>query len=130
MRECFMEKDLSRYKALETMCLLAAAAICFSILFRTQVFLYIALAFLVTGTFLTGLTEIISRGWLTFANVLGTINSRIILSIIFFLFVTPVALFYRLLHGDFMDIRKDPTRKTYYKARDHVYSAGDLEKPW
>jgi hypothetical protein len=120
----------SPYKNLETMSILAAASLVFGLVLKIQILLYLALAFLIIGTFIKSLAGLIARGWLAFAHVLGTINSKIILSLIFFLFLTPLALAYRLFHGDFMKIKKSPGSASYFTLRDHLYSAKDLENIW
>ena len=69
--------------------------------------------------------------WLGLAHVLGTIMSRIVLTIVFFAVVTPVALV-RKLSG------KDALRLTAFKAgtqsvmlaRNHTFTVRDLEKPY
>jgi hypothetical protein len=125
-----MNNSHSSYKTLETMTVLAAASLVFGLLLKIQVLLYLALAFLIVGTFIKGLAGWIARGWLAFAHILGTINSKIILTLIFFLFLTPLALVYRLLHGDFMKIKRSPGDASYYTTRDHLYAAKDLENVW
>ena len=125
-----MKKEQSRHETLETIAILAAAALCLGVLFRTQILIYLALALLIIGIFVKRVAAAISHGWLAFGRILGRINATVILSLIFFLFLTPLAFFYRIFHGDFMEIRSDPERKSYFKSRDHVYSAADLKNPW
>jgi hypothetical protein len=125
-----MGKEHPSYKNLETMSVLAAAALVFGLVLKIQALFYISLAFLVVGIFIKGLAGWIARGWLAFAHVLGSVNSKIILALIFFLFLTPLAFIYRLFHGDFMHIRRDAGKTTYYMPRDHLYSAKDVENLW
>jgi hypothetical protein len=69
--------------------------------------------------------------WLGLAHVLGTIMSRIVLTIVFFFVVTPVALV-RKLSG------RDALRLAAFKAgtdsvmlaRNHTFTVRDLEKPY
>ena len=73
----------------------------------------------------------IARAWLAFAEVLGAVNSRILLGAIFYLFLTPIALLARLTRGDVLRLRKGagPSR-TYWQAREHAYTAEDIGKLW
>ena len=41
----------------------------------------------------------VAAAWLKFAEVLGRINSFILLSVVFYVFLTPVALLYRAVAG-------------------------------
>ncbi len=117
-------------KSIETLCILAGMAIVFGLLFKTQILYYVALALLGIAVFLKNVASKISYFWLAFANFLGTVNSKIILSMIFFLLLTPIAAFYRVLHGDFMEIKMNRKRETGYKTRNHLYIPKDLQDVW
>ena len=61
------------------------------------------------------------RVWMAIGLVLGWINTRIILGLIFFLMVTPIGLIMRLLGKDPMQRRFDRDATTYrveHKSRD------------
>lgn len=62
-----------------------------------------------TGMFAPGLLKKIHHLWMSFAIIIGSIVSRIILSIIFFLILTPVALIARMAGKTFLPgIKKNP----------------------
>ena len=53
------------------------------------------------------------HGWLKFGHVLGWINTRLILGILFFIVVTPISAFMRLLGHDPMRKRLETDKSTY-----------------
>lgn len=55
-------------------------------------------------------------GWMRFAAVLGWINSRILLSVVFYGLLTPTGLVRRLLGRDPLD-RRGPSRPSYWNPR-------------
>jgi hypothetical protein len=57
------------------------------------------------------------RAWMAVGRVLGWINSRIILSIFFYMILTPVGILFRLLGKDPMRRRYDPAAGSYRQAR-------------
>ena len=69
--------------------------------------------------------------WFGFSHLLGTVVSKIVLSIIFFLIVTPIGMV-RQISGS------DPMRNKLWKNgddsvlvnRDHLYSSEDIQKPY
>ena len=65
------------------------------------------------------------------SSALGAVNSRILLGVIFYLFLTPIAIIARLTRGDFLHLKKrtGPDR-SYWQARDHAYTAEDIGKLW
>jgi len=67
--------------------------------------------------------------WMKLAHVLGVINSWIILSIIFTVVVTPVALLLRMLGRSSIDRGPDPARASYWRAREPgEFTANRMER--
>jgi hypothetical protein len=60
----------------------------------------------------------IYRLWLGFSVVLGYFVSRLLLTIIFFLVITPTGLIMRLVGRDPMERKWEPNAATYWKPRD------------
>ena len=56
------------------------------------------------------------RLWMAFGHVLGWINARIILGLVFFVVVMPIGLIMRLFGKDFLSMRLNPTG-TYWIQR-------------
>jgi hypothetical protein len=52
--------------------------------------------------------------WMTMAFALGFIMSQVILTLFFFLLVTPISLFARLVGKDFLNRKLDPQATTYW----------------
>lgn len=73
--------------------------------------------------------EWIHRGWMLLAKVLGWINSRILLTVLFFVILTPVALLARLLGKTSIQLKPGNT-KSRFTIRNHRYKKEDLEFPW
>ena len=59
----------------------------------------------------------IHRGWIVFGHVLGWINTRIILGIVFYFVVTPIGLIRHLLGKDPMGRQLRPDLDTYRVVR-------------
>jgi hypothetical protein len=69
--------------------------------------------------------------WLGLSSVLGTIASRILLTLLFFLLVTPIGWIRRLLGADAMRSKEWKKEKpSVFKVVDHTYVSSDLEKPY
>jgi hypothetical protein len=67
--------------------------------------------------------------WFALSEALGTVVSKIILSVLFFVLVTPIGLARRLLGGDPMQRRRwRDGDGSVFTARDHQASAQDLEQ--
>lgn len=62
------------------------------------------------------------KGWSTFILFVNRVIVYVLLSLLFFLLITPQALFRRLMN------RK--IKRKGLVAREYVYGVRDLEKPW
>jgi hypothetical protein len=58
------------------------------------------------GLFIPPLAKLFHRGWMTFAYALGYVNSRIILTLFYFLVVVPYGLISRLFGRDPLQLRQ------------------------
>jgi hypothetical protein len=68
-------------------------------------------------------------GWTKIGEGLGWVNGRIILSAIFFLFLTPIALLYRLTKKNPLNLKKDNSPSLFHE-RNHTYNKKDLKNVW
>ena len=50
---------------------------------------------------------------------LGWLNTKIILTLVFFLIFTPMALFFRLIGKDLLDKKIEPDRESYWLSREN-----------
>jgi len=118
------------HKALETLGILALFCMLTSAVLNNAFMLYAALMILFTGLFIRPAALFISKWWLKMAAALGIVNTKIILSVIFFLVLTPLAFVRRLVQGDMLEIKKPGRSDSLWKERNHQYTKEDLEKQW
>lgn len=67
--------------------------------------------------------------WMKFGSILGWINTRIILGIIFFFLITPLGLFLRMIGKDFLSTRFEKSKQSYRKTS-LSQSIKHMEKPF
>lgn len=69
--------------------------------------------------------------WLSFSGVLGSFMSKVLLTVVFILVVTPIGWFRRILGKDPMLKKKwKQGSASVFTKRDRMYTADDLEKPY
>ncbi len=89
----------------------------------------LAAFFLFFGLVLPVLLKPIHKGWMTLALVLGSIMTRIILSILFYLVITPLGLISKLSGKDFLDLKFDKSASSYWVPRKKIaFEKSDYEK--
>jgi hypothetical protein len=71
----------------------------------------------------------LNKAWMTLAILMGWVMTRVILIILFYIVVTPTAFLARIFKKDFLDLKIDKSRNTYWEIRERKYlSPDDYEK--
>ena len=98
---------------------------------RSLTLMPLALVLLLAGMVWPRLYSPLAKLWLGLSLLLGSVMSRLLLSVIFFVVVTPLALVMRLFGHDPMRRKgwKKSTDSTFV-SRDHTFEAKDLEHPF
>lgn len=76
----------------------------------------ISLALLITGLFVPPLARLFHRSWMRLALILGYINSRILLFLMFYGMLTPYGIISRLVGRDVLN-RRSRGRESYWIER-------------
>jgi len=85
--------------------------------------------FLAFAVFMPQALRPINAVWTKIGNVLGWVNSRIILGIMFFLLILPIGLILKLFGKDSMNRKFDKKLETYRRVT-NPRSKENLEKPF
>jgi hypothetical protein len=73
--------------------------------------------FVIAGALVPNVLRLIHRVWIAFGNILGWINSKIILGLLFYIVVTPVRVIMSLTGSDPMNRKFDRETDTYRIVR-------------
>ncbi len=119
---------MDRIKTLETSLVLTTAFLLVYLITKNDLFLYLSFGFGITGIFIKPLAKYIAVAWFKLADILNFIISKIILGILFFIVLFPVAMLYRISNHD--KLRRKRSKITTWNERNHSYSATDLENIW
>jgi carbamoyltransferase len=84
--------------------------------------------FLVTSIFGPSWLRFVYRPWMFLARILGTITSSILLTLVFFLILTPLGLLQRLFGKRPLDLRFKGDATSYWQARSAHSATADYEK--
>ena len=69
--------------------------------------------------------------WLGISDLMGSVASKIMLSVVFFAVVTPVGILRRMFGRDALKLRAfKASQDSVMLQRNHTFIAGDLEKPY
>jgi hypothetical protein len=79
--------------------------------------LVIAVTLTVLGVLVPRVLRPVHRAWMQLAEVLGWINTRIILLAVFFVVIAPTGAILRLIGRDILQLKFSPTAESYRVAR-------------
>lgn len=90
---------------------------------------YVIIGIAVLSTLLKTFASILASLWMAFGMLLGKINGTILLTLVYFLLLTPLALLKRIFSPSqtFLKSKNDNSR---FIVKDHTYNKKDLELPW
>jgi hypothetical protein len=115
-----------RYK---TILVIVTGLLALSLIFQLTWLTKVTVIIGVVAIFIPAAAKGIEWVWLKLATFLGWINSRILLSIVYFLFLMPLAWVSRLFTKDPLVLRKRKTASLFV-TRNHLYTKKDLENIW
>lgn len=123
----------TREKELETILTLCVALMVLFFVTKKQHAYYLTLSVLLglIGMFSVYLTAKISWAWLKLGEGMGFVMSKVILTIVFFGFLFPIAMLSRVFSNNRKNLQLDKsTGSSYYFTRNHTYQPKDLEDVW
>ena len=77
----------------------------------------IGIILLVSGLVIPIILKPIYFLWMIFATILGWIMTRVILSLLFYIIVTPIGLIPRFFGKQFLELRWDKSKESYWNFR-------------
>jgi len=122
---------LTKDKAKDIGMAIALAFTLMAIFQKNEIFLYISGLILAADMLYPNIFSPIARPWFTLTKAWGSIMSGILLTVVFFIIITPVGLVRKMLVKDplKLNFRKKQT-DTAFTVREWEYEAGDLEYPF
>ncbi|MFA5160443.1 MAG: SxtJ family membrane protein [Candidatus Omnitrophota bacterium] len=80
-------------------------------------FLVPGLIFVIAGAVSPANLKPLQKAWMTLAILGGWVMTRVFLSILFYLAITPIGLILRLRGKDLLDQKLEPKKQSYWKMR-------------
>ncbi len=98
---------------------------------RREGWLYSAMVLHIVNMIVPRIFAPVAVLWLGLSHVLGTVMSKVLLSILFFAVVTPIGLLRRLFGKDSLKLREFKAgTESVMLVRNHLFVAQDIEKPY
>ena len=93
-----------------------------------QLVLAIGIILFVFGITIPLLLKPVYLVWMMFATILGWFMTRVILSILFYVILTPIGVVSRLFGKQFLEVRWDKSESSYWNYRSKIFDRESHEK--
>jgi hypothetical protein len=117
-----------RVKALETILVLVLALLVWYCLGHKRYVLIAAIVLAGVGAFIPTLAEKIHVLWMKLGEAMGFISSKIILTLIFFVFLVPIAWIAARFRKPVMKMKRN--EGSYFKIRNFTYTVKSMDDMW
>ncbi|MCG6553004.1 MAG: SxtJ family membrane protein [Candidatus Magnetominusculus sp. LBB02] len=115
---------------LKTINVLALAAIAGFILFGRGWLLWAAFVLMALNVFVEPVARQLAAAWMRFAEVLGKINSKVLLTVAFYFVLTPLSILYRIFNKELVQHFRAKGRKTVFDDVKEAYTKKTFERQW
>jgi polyferredoxin len=124
-------KKITKDQSLDTGMAMALLALLIYLKTRRDGLLYAAMVLNVVNMIVPRIYAPVAVLWLGLSHVLGTVMSKVLLSILFFGLVTPIGVLRRLLGKDSLKLRQfKASQESAMLVRNHLFVGQDIEKPY
>lgn len=123
------KKDLRKFGIVMGIAMFVITGILFWI--KKELFLVvpaIGLGFILLGLVVPVVLKPVQKLWMTIAIILGWFMTRVILSILYFLVFTPMALIAKVVGKQFLELKWEKSQPTYWNYRKDEFDKAQYEK--
>jgi hypothetical protein len=122
-----MKKDEG--KIYQSILVIVVGFVILSLIFKIKILLTIGLMVGILSLASKTVAGWINYGWYKIAEWFGWINSKILITLVYYLVLVPISALSKLKHKDVLK-RNRREVGTYYSDRDHLYVPKDFENLW
>lgn len=115
-------------KSQQTVLIIISGFLALYFIYKWIGFTFIACGLLIISFLSPFLTRKIHWVWMKLGGILGYINSKVILTIIFFLVLTPLALLRKFFKK--VSTHNGTDTESLFEDRNHLYNKDDLRNVW
>lgn len=127
----YLFNNISINQAKDTGMAIVLICLLINIFGKDSLFNILAILFLVINMVVPSVYKPVAIIWLSFSKIIGTIMSKILLVILFFLIVTPMGITRRLLGKDSLKLKSwKNDHNSVFVTRNNSFRSEDVEAPY
>jgi len=127
----YIPKVITESQAKDTGMAMVLICLLIGALWDKNQFFLIAIPVLVVNMIFPAFYRPVAKIWLGLSTALGTVMSKLLLCLMFFIILTPIGLLRKLLGSDSLNLKIwNKGNDSVFKIRDHTFTADEIEKPY
>ena len=127
----FFKRPITKEQSKDTGMAMVLLLLLSSAAFKREALVTVAMVVLLIDMTFPQLYRPVAVLWLGFSHLLGTVVSKILLTLVFFGVVTPIGLARKLLGIDSLKLRDFKSGEiSVMVVRNHIFTGKDIEKPY
>jgi hypothetical protein len=130
-KNCKLKDPITKMQMKDMGLVLVLISLILCLLVRKNLFVFIAIGFLIVDIIFPLFYLPLAKIWFGFSKLIGTVISKVILSILFYTLVTPVGIIRGFMGADRLMLKswkKDDL--SVFKDRNHQYGRDEIERPF
>lgn len=124
-------KNINKDQARDTGMAMVLVCLLIAVIGQKRHFTGIAIGLLVLNMVWPMIFKHVARLWLGLSHLLGTVVSKLVLTVIFFVLVTPIGFIRRLAGADSLKLKFwKKGSASVFRIREHTYTKEDIQTPY
>ncbi len=125
------KREITKEQSKDTGMAMVLLLLLFSATLKQPGLLTAAIVALIIDMTFPGCYRPVAVVWLGLSHLLGTVVSKILLTLVFFIVLTPIGVARRLMGDDSLQLKKFRSGEdSVMTVRNHTFTAKDIEKPY
>ncbi len=130
-KKSFFLSKISKDQAKDTGMAMVLILLIIGVLSQNYIYIKIGILCLIINMIIPLFYKYLAVLWFGLSHILGTVASKVVLSVAFFFIVTPIGLIRRLLGYDTLKLREFKAgTKSVMLMRNHTFKKEDINKPY
>jgi hypothetical protein len=119
---------MKKEKTLEALLVIITGFLLLFLIYEKEWMLYVSFGTGIAGILVKPLATLLAKGWFKLGDLLGFVVSKVVLAVMFFIILTPIAFLYNIFNRDTLHLKRK--EKSLWSDRNHSYVADDMNNSW
>lgn len=119
---------MKKEKQLEAIVVIVTGTIVLYLVYKLMLFIYIGLGVGISAIAIQPLAKLLAQGWYKLGDLMGFVVSKVVLGIMYYLLLVPIAFFHNLFNKDTLRLKR--SSDSFWVTRNRKYEANDLKNTW